>query len=155
MTSEATPQVISSILRWPLLRHAARIALVSAYFLGGLTKLVDFAGAAAEQQHFGLNPGWLWASAAIVVELGGSVLVVANRLVWLGAGSLGVLTFVAMLKANAFWTMSGHERFVATNSFFEHLGLIAGLIVVTIASEMDSRCPIPAARSAVIGETAK
>ncbi len=108
---------------------------MSAYILGGFAKLLDFAGAVAEQEHFGLYPGWLWAAAAIVVELGGSLLVVLNRLVWLGAGGLGVLTFVAMLTANAFWTMEGHDRFMAMNAFFEHLGLIAGLVVVSILSE--------------------
>jgi len=39
---------------------------------------------------------------AIVLEVGGSLLVVTGRLVWLGAGGLGVLTFVAMLVANKF-----------------------------------------------------
>ena len=115
--------------------HAARLALVSAYILGGFVKLFDFAGAVAEQDHFGLHPGWLWAAIVIFVELGGSLLVVLNRFVWVGAGGLGVLTFVAMLTANAFWTMAGQERFMATNAFFEHLGLIAGLVIVSIISE--------------------
>jgi uncharacterized membrane protein YphA (DoxX/SURF4 family) len=52
----------------------------------------------------------------------------------LGAGALGVLTAVAMVVANDFWTMTGHDRFMALNSFFEHLGLIAGLVLVSIAS---------------------
>ncbi len=120
---------------------------MSAYVIGGFAKLLDFAGAVAEQEHFGLHPGWLWAAAAIVIELGGSLLVVINRLVWLGAGALGVLTFVAMLTANAFWTMSGHERFMATNAFFEHLGLIAGLVIVSIVSDAPSVHPSTAARS--------
>jgi uncharacterized membrane protein YphA (DoxX/SURF4 family) len=146
MQASAAPGWISTILRWPLLWHAARLALVSAYILGGFAKLLDFAGAVAEQEHFGLYPGWLWAAAAIVVELGGSLLVVVNRLVWLGAGGLGVLTFVAMLTANAFWTMGGHERFMATNSFFEHLGLIAGLVIVSILSDEASLRPNRTAR---------
>jgi uncharacterized membrane protein YphA (DoxX/SURF4 family) len=150
MPAAATPNWISVILRWPLLGHAARLALVSAYILGGLTKLLDFAGAAAEQEHFGLYPGWLWAATAIAVELGASLLVVVNRLVWLGAGGLGVLTFVAMLTANAFWTLGGHERFMATNAFFEHLGLIAGLVIVTILSEEAVVRPKPAAASQAI-----
>jgi uncharacterized membrane protein YphA (DoxX/SURF4 family) len=112
------PRWIAAILTWPLLWHAARLALTSAYIIGGLTKLFDFAGAIAEQEKFGLNPGWLWATLAIIVELGGSVLVVVNRYVWLGAGGLGVLTFVAMLTANAFWLTTGHERFTAMNAFF-------------------------------------
>lgn len=147
MTSKDSPDWVSSILRWPLLWHAARLALVSAYVIGGSTKLLDFAAAAAEQEHFGLHPGWLLAAAAIVVELGGSLLVVINRFVWLGAGGLGVLTFVAMLTANAFWTMNGHERFMTTNAFFEHLGLIAGLVVVSIVSDASSVRPSPVARS--------
>jgi uncharacterized membrane protein YphA (DoxX/SURF4 family) len=65
--------------------------------------------------------------------------------VWLGAGGLGVLTFVAMLTANAFWTMGGHEKFMATNAFFEHLGLIAGLVLVTILSDRVSLRPNRAA----------
>jgi uncharacterized membrane protein YphA (DoxX/SURF4 family) len=116
----------------------ARLALVSSYVIGGLTKLSDFPGSVAEQEHFGLHPGSVWAVLAIVVELGGSALVIAERLVWLGAGALGVLTAVAMLVANNFWTMEGHERFVAMNSFFEHLGLIAGFVLVALMSSRET-----------------
>ncbi|MBR1202925.1 MULTISPECIES: DoxX family protein [unclassified Bradyrhizobium] len=130
-----TPRWIAVILSWPWLLPIARGGLVSAFLIGGIQKLADFPAAVAEQAHFGLQPAWLWAVAAIVVELGGSLLVIANRLVWLGAGGLGVLTFVAMLTANAFWLSAGHERFMAINAFFEHLGLIAGLVVVTICAE--------------------
>lgn len=138
------------ILRQPLLWPAARIALVSAYILGGLAKLLDFPGAVAEQEHFGLHPAWLWAASAIVVELGGSFLIVVNRSVWLGAGGLGVLTFVAMLTANAFWTLGGHERFMATNAFFEHLGLIAGLVIVATRADERSFQPDRAPRSETV-----
>ena len=106
---------------------------MSAYLIGGFTKLFDFAGAVAEQEHFGLHPGWLWASLAILVELGGPALVITRRWVWLGAGGLGVLTAVAMLTANDFWALAGHDRFMALNAFFEHFGLIAGLVVVAQA----------------------
>jgi uncharacterized membrane protein YphA (DoxX/SURF4 family) len=108
--------------------------LVSAFLIGGIQKLVDFNGAIAEQAHFGLQPAWLWAAAAVAVELGGSVLVIVRRWVWLGAGGLGVLTAIAMLTANDFWTKIGHDRFIAVNDFFEHLGLIAGLVLVSVVS---------------------
>jgi len=106
--------------------------LVSAFLVGGATKLSDFAAAIAEQEHFGLRPGSLWATLAVTVELGGSALVVLGRLLWLGAGGLGVLTAVAMLTANDFWNMTGHDRFMELNAFFEHLGLIAGLVLVAM-----------------------
>jgi uncharacterized membrane protein YphA (DoxX/SURF4 family) len=129
-----TPRWVATVLSWSWLAAAARIALVSAFLIGGVQKALDFPGAVAEQAHFGLQPAWLWATAAIIVELGGSVLVILGRWVWLGAGGLGVLTAVAMLTANDFWAKAGHERFLAVNAFFEHLGLIAGLVLVSILS---------------------
>lgn len=129
-----TPRWVATVLCWPWLAAAARVALVSAFLIGGVQKSLDFRGAVAEQAHFGLEPAWLWATAAIIVELGGSVLVILGRWVWLGAGGLGVLTAVAMLTANDFWTKAGHERFLAVNAFFEHLGLIAGLVLVSTLS---------------------
>jgi uncharacterized membrane protein YphA (DoxX/SURF4 family) len=128
------PRWISAVLSLPGLLLVARIALVSAFLIGGIQKLSDLPAAVAEQAHFGLQPAWLWAVAAIVIELGGSVLVIVGRWVWLGAGSLGVLTAVAMLVANNFWTQTGQDRFMATNAFFEHLGLIAGLVLITALS---------------------
>ena len=128
------PRWVRAILSWPWLLPISRIALVSAFLIGGVQKLIDFPGAIAEQAHFGLQPAWMWALAAVIVELGGSVLVIIGRWVWLGAGGLGVLTAVAMLTANSFWTMEGHDRFMALNAFFEHLGLIAGLVLVSVLS---------------------
>ncbi|MFC0242402.1 DoxX family protein [Rhodopseudomonas telluris] len=134
MKPAGEPQWVATILSSPPLWLAVRLALVSAYLLGGVVKLVDFPGAVAEQEAFGLHPGWLWATLAIVIELGGSALVLADRLAWLGAGALGVLTFVAMLTANAFWAAPVAERWTLTNAFFEHLGLIAGLVLVAMRS---------------------
>ena len=130
-----TPRWIAGILSAPWTWRLARVALVSAYLIGGIDKLFDLPGAIAEQEHFGLHPAWLWAALAILVEIGGSVVVIAGRCVWLGAGALGVLTAVAMLVANNFWTMTGHDRFMALNTFFEHLGLIAGFVLVSIRAE--------------------
>ena len=130
-----TPLWISAVLAAPWTWRLARVALVSAFLIGGVNKLADFTAAVAEQQHFGLHPAWLWAVLAIVMEIGGSLLVMAGRLVWLGAGALGVLTAIAMLVANDFWAMTGPDRFVALNTFFEHLGLIAGLVLVSIRAE--------------------
>ena len=130
-----TPRWIGAILSWSGLAPISRAALVSAFLIGGIQKLVDFTGAIAEQAHFGLQPAWLWAAAAVLVEIGGSVLVILGRWVWLGAGGLGVLTATAMATANNFWALTGHDRFMAVNTFFEHLGLIAGLVLACVLTE--------------------
>jgi uncharacterized membrane protein YphA (DoxX/SURF4 family) len=126
------PVWVSEILHWQWVLFAARLALTSAYLLGGLTKLLNFSAAIAEQEHFGLRPGWLWAALTILIELVGSVLVLSGYAVWLGAGALGCLTAVAMLRADNFWTKSGQERLTQANTFFEHLGLIGGFVLIAL-----------------------
>src|ERR1700733_12457204 len=132
-----TPRWITAILSLPWLLPISRAALVSAFLLGGIQKLIDFPAAVAEQAHFGLQPASLWAATAVVVELGGSALVIFGRWVWLGAGGLGVLTAVAMFTANDFWAKIGQDRFMATNAFFEHFGLVAGLVLISLLSRRE------------------
>jgi uncharacterized membrane protein YphA (DoxX/SURF4 family) len=130
-----SPSWVAAILGWRWTWLAARIILTAAYVYGGFVKLFDFDAAIAEQEHFGLHPGWLWAAMAIVVELGGSALVIAGRLVWLGAGAIGALTAIATIVANDFWNAQGAGRVMVTNTFLEHLGLVAGFVLVAIMSE--------------------
>ena len=133
------PRWVDAILDWRWTWLIARIALTGAYLLGGVTKLANFPAAVAEQEHFGLHPGWLWAAMSIVVEIGGPVLVISGRWVWLGAGALGALTAAATFVANDFWNLHGQARFIATNSFFEHLGLIAGFVLAALLAEHAQR----------------
>ena len=129
--AQGNPHWIAVLLAQRWLPLATRTALVSAYVIGGVAKLANFHAAVHEQAHFGLHPGWLWAALAIVVELGGSACVIFSRFVWLGAGALGALTAVAMFVVNDFWNLTGDAHFFALNAFFEHLGLIAALVMAT------------------------
>jgi uncharacterized membrane protein YphA (DoxX/SURF4 family) len=149
--TDPDPRWVDAILDWRWTWLAARIALTGAFILGGLTKLLDFPAAVAEQEGLGLYPGWLWAGTAIVVELIGPTLIISGRLVWLGAGALGVLTAIATVTANDFWALHGHERFVAANTFFEHISIIAGFVMAALiaghAERTARRAPAAAAPS--------
>jgi uncharacterized membrane protein YphA (DoxX/SURF4 family) len=133
------PRWVDVILDWRWTWLIARIGLVGAYLLGAIVKLSNFPAAVAEQEHFGLHPGWFWAALTIAVELVGPALIIAGRWVWLGAGMLGVFTALAALTANNFWVMHGPERFAATNAFFEHIGLIAGFVMAALIAEHAAR----------------
>lgn len=138
--TQRDPAMIDAILEWPGTWTIARLALVGPYLLGGVVKLTDLSAAAAEQAHFGLNPPMVWAALTIAVELIGPLLVLSGRLVWLGAGMLGVFTLLAACVANAFWAMpAGQDRFMATNAFFEHIGLIGGFVLIALVSERAQR----------------
>ncbi|TCS11916.1 DoxX family protein [Caulobacter sp. BK020] len=129
--STQPPRFVTAVLDWRPTAHVARLALVSAYLLGAAVKVGDFPGAVAEQAHFGMKPPALWALLTIAVEIVGPLLILTRRWLWLGAGMLGVFTLLAAITANAFWTLpAGHDRFMATNAFFEHIGLIGGFVLV-------------------------
>src|SRR5262249_17297291 len=101
-----TPGFVSALLRAPSLRLVARIAFACAFGWGALTKLIDFPGAIAEAQHFGLEPAALVVVATIIVQLGGSLLLIFDRWAWLAAGALGVFTLFATLIAHDFWNVA-------------------------------------------------
>jgi uncharacterized membrane protein YphA (DoxX/SURF4 family) len=114
----------------PALHWIALLGLCAAYLQGGIVKAVDFNGAMAEMRHFGLAPAALLAVATIAVEIGASLLILTGYRRWLGALTLAGFTLIATFIANRFWEMAMPERFMAMNSFFEHLGLIGGLVLV-------------------------
>ncbi len=129
------PRFVDAILDWPPTWFVARLLLVGAYLVGALAKLADWPGAVAEQAHFGMAPAALWAGITIAVELIGPALILVGRLVWLGAGMLGVFTVLAACLANPFWALQGPARFAATNAFFEHLGLAGGFVLAALVAE--------------------
>lgn len=111
-------------------RWLALLALCSAYLQGGLVKLLDFPGAIAEMQHFGLSPAAPMAAAVIALELGASLMILSGRGRWLGALALALFTFAATFMANRFWQVPVTERGGVMNGFFEHLGLAGALVYV-------------------------
>jgi uncharacterized membrane protein YphA (DoxX/SURF4 family) len=133
------PRWVDAILDWRWTWLVARIGLTSAFILGAVLKLSDFPSAVAEQESYGLHPGWLWAALTIAVEVTGPVLIISGRWVWLGAGMLGVFTGLAAIIADPFWTMTGQARFMATATFFEHIGLIAGFVMAALIAEHANR----------------
>jgi uncharacterized membrane protein YphA (DoxX/SURF4 family) len=119
------------------IRTMALVALCAAYIQGPLTKIVDFDGALAEMTHFGLQPATFFAVSVIIYELVASAMVISGFLRWAGALALAGFTLLATFIAIRFWEMApGMERMMATNSFFEHIGL-AGAFVLVAAMDLD------------------
>ncbi|CAM5215165.1 hypothetical protein CDEF62S_03196 [Castellaniella defragrans] len=113
------------------MRFLAYLGLCAAYLQGGLNKLTDFSGALGEMAHFGLAPAPLFAILVILLELCGSAMVLTGFFRWLGALALAVFTVLATFLALRFWELpAGAGRFMAANSFFEHLGLVGGFLLV-------------------------
>lgn len=116
--------------------------MVSAYIYSALTKSTQFHAAVVEQASLGLHPAAFFAVLTIAVEAIGSALILTGRLVWIGAGMLGVFTGLTIVVAHAFWTLpAGSQRFLEINSFFEHLGLVAGFALIAVVAYHQDRPP--------------
>lgn len=122
--------VARPILTAPIVRWLALLGLCAAYLQGGLNKAIDFPSAIAEMKHFGLSPAGPFAVATIIMELVASALILTGFCRWIGALALAGFTLLATFIALRFWEMQSPERFMAANSFFEHLGLIGGFLLV-------------------------
>ncbi len=123
--------LLARVTAAPSTRTIALLALCAAYIQGPLTKIFDFNGALAEMDHFGLHPAAFFAVAVIVFELTASALVVSGFFRWAGALALAGFTLMATFIALRFWEMApGMDRMMATNAFFEHLGLAGAFVFV-------------------------
>lgn len=128
---------IESLLHARWLYYVGAVLLTFIFWGSGLAKLLDFAEAQKEMAMFGLSPTALFAVATIVVQLGGSALIISGcRLAWLGAGALTVFTVMTIFIAHRFWEMTGEQAFHEKLLVFEHISMIGGLILVSILAEL-------------------
>jgi uncharacterized membrane protein YphA (DoxX/SURF4 family) len=106
---------------------------------GGFDKLGNINEAVAEMNHFGLSPALPFAIMTLTLELVASVAILTGYWRWLGALALAVFTFAATFMANRYWELGPPERFGVENSFYEHLGLAGGFLLVAWHDLRDRR----------------
>jgi uncharacterized membrane protein YphA (DoxX/SURF4 family) len=121
---------LAPLLMAPVVRWLAMLFLCSAYLQGGLTKAFDFSSAITEMKQFGLKPPVPLAIVVIVLEIGASLLILSGFMRWAGALMLAGFTLLATFLANRFWDTPLPRRYATENSFFEHLGLVGGFLLV-------------------------
>jgi uncharacterized membrane protein YphA (DoxX/SURF4 family) len=114
----------------PWVQSLALLCLCSAYLQSGLSKARDFAGAVAEMRSLGLAPAAPIAAATLALQLVASVLIVSGWYRWLGALALAGFTVLAAFLADRFWSAPLAQQQRVANTFFEHWGLVGGLLLV-------------------------
>jgi uncharacterized membrane protein YphA (DoxX/SURF4 family) len=128
-----------SRLATPAVRWVALLGLCAAYLQGGIVKLGNISGAVDEMSHFGLSPAMPFAIAVIAFELLASVAILTGYWRWLGALALGAFTIAATFMANRYWELGPAQRFEVENSFYEHLGLAGGFLLIAWHDLRDRR----------------
>lgn len=133
MTPAPAPTLFARLLGDYRFAALAATLLTLPYWTSGFAKLFDLDAALGEARHFGLEPAALTVGLTILVQIGGSALVILGRKAWLGAGALGVFTAIATVIAHPYWQVADPvARFHERNTFLEHAGLIGGLMLAAI-----------------------
>ncbi|AFH93498.1 MULTISPECIES: DoxX family protein [Providencia] len=127
------PSVIAKILESNTLWIIARLLILILFISSGLAKVFDYENSLAEMRAAGLHPDWFFNIASAFVLLVGSLLVLFNRLLWLGTGALAVFLFLTIVIVHTFWSYTGEEAKLAMFWAIEHTSVIGGLMAVAIA----------------------
>ncbi len=109
----------------------SRIVLTLPFWGAAIEHGIGFKGWVGTMAHFNLNPPILFAVFTLLTLAVGTILVVfTNKWAWLGAGALGIFTFLTIFIAHAFWTMKDPQAHTEFYTVLEHLAIIGGLMVL-------------------------
>ena len=108
-----------------------RAFLALLFWSAGLLGLFNFSAVVAEVRDVGLLYAKLVATAAISLQLGGSLLVITNfaQLGWIVALALAIFTLLTIPFGHAFWTFSKRQRTAEMHIALEHITVVGGLLL--------------------------
>ena len=108
-----------------------RAVLTVLFWSAGIFGLFNFSAVVAEGRDVGLPYEKLVATATILLQLGGSLLVITNfaQLGWVGAIALAIFTLLTIPFGHAFWTFSEPRRTAELHIALEHLTVVGGLLL--------------------------
>ncbi|WP_139148380.1 DoxX family protein, partial [Pseudomonas sp. HMSC066A08] len=91
------PNSIARILESQTLWIVARVLILLLFLSSGFAKVFDYENSLAEMRAAGLNPDWFFNLASAIVLFAGSILVLFDRYLWLGAGALATFLFLTIV----------------------------------------------------------
>jgi putative oxidoreductase len=127
MSTETSP-ISSARLDTAWLTLAGRLLLASIFIVSGLRKIGDMAGVAAYMANNGVPMPNLLLPPAIVLELGGGLLLAVGFLTRLSAFALLVWTCVLAVIFHPFWSADPKAYGLQLNLFLFHLETAGGLV---------------------------
>jgi len=107
-----------------------RILLALIFIISGFGKIMGFDATLGYIRSAGLPVAQLSAIAAIVIELGGGILLVLGWKARWAAAALFVFVLVAALYFHAFWASPPDQAMMQQIQFLKNLGIMGGLLYV-------------------------
>lgn len=112
------------------LNLAARLLFVVMFLPAGIGKLTGFAGTVGYISSVGLPLPSLGAALALIVEIIGSLALLAGFGTRIAALVLAAFTLVASFFFHAFWAVPADQAFVTQLLFFKNIAIVGGLLAI-------------------------
>ena len=109
-----------------------RILLALIFLLSGFGKLAGFDGTVGYIASQGLPAPQLLAIAAIIVEIGGGLMLVLGWRARWGAVALLVFTALAALLFHNFWSVPAEQAQIQMIMFMKNIAIMGGLLFVVL-----------------------
>ncbi len=120
---------MSNTLQAPL-SLAARLLFALLFLPAGISKLGGFEGTVGYIASAGLPLATLGAVAAIVVEIGGGLALLAGFGTRIAAAVLALFTLAASVFFHAYWSVPADQAYVQQLMFFKNLAVAGGLLAL-------------------------
>ena len=124
-----------------------RILLALVFLVAGWRKLMAVAGTAGYFAKLGLPMPEVLAWVAIVIELGGAILLIVGWQTRFAALLLALFTVIAAFAAHRFWEFDAAQQANQMNHFLKNLAIVGGMIVLAAtgpgALSVDGRRRMP------------
>jgi uncharacterized membrane protein YphA (DoxX/SURF4 family) len=131
----------------PAVMTLGRFLLVLFFLIEGATKAMDIGGTANVIASKGLPQPYLLAALSIMVEVGGSLLLIFNRLTVLAALVLAAFCLATGFVFHNFWAEVEAARFMSQfNHFMKYISLAGAFLIVAAMPALDA---IPVLRQKV------
>ena len=109
---------------------AARILFVALFLPAGIGKLTGFDGTVGYIASVGLPLPAVGAALALVVEIAGSLALLAGYGTRIAALVLAAFTLVASFFFHAYWAAPADQAYVAQLLFFKNIAVVGGLLAM-------------------------
>lgn len=107
-----------------------RLLLALLFLPAGISKIAGFAGTAGYIASKGLPLPALGVIIAILVEVGGSLALIAGFRIRMAALALAVFTLVATFVFHNFWGVPADQAMVQQLMFYKNIAVVGGLLLL-------------------------
>lgn len=109
-----------------------RILLALIFIFAGFGKITGFGGTVGYIEAYGLPMAQVAAIIAIVVELGGGIMIAVGWKARWAAAALFIFTLIASVVFHAFWAVEASQVQLQNIMFMKNLAIMGGLLYIMV-----------------------